>query len=299
MSDFVQYLVNGLTIGSFLALIALGYSMVYGVLRLINFAHGDVFMVGSFAGLAVLTAVTVTGPLLALVVLAAIAVGALASGLLGMGIMKAAYSPLLKAPRISLLIAAIGVSLALQEAVKLLTDARFQSYPHVLPDANVFDGAVRISWAQVVLVGVSVALMVGLWLFVTKTVRGTAMRGLAMDADAARLMGINVERLILTTFLIGSMLAGAAGVMYGMYYTQINFATGFLIGLRAFTAAVLGGIGNLPGTMVAGVLIGLVQSFAAGYLSSRWTDVIIFGVLILALVLRPRGLFGERVSERV
>jgi branched-chain amino acid transport system permease protein len=299
VTEFVQYLVNGLTTGSFLALIALGYSMVYGVLRLINFAHGDVFMVGSFAGLAVLTAVSVSAPLLTLVVLAAVVAGALASGLLGVGIMKAAYAPLLRAPRISLLIAAIGVSLALQEIVKLLTKARFQSYPDVLPDAMLLDGRVRISVAQVVLFGLAVLLMVALWLFVTRTVRGTAMRALAMDPDAARLMGINVERLILTTFFIGSVLAGAAGVMYGMYYTQINFFVGFLIGLRAFTAAVLGGIGNLPGTMVAGVLIGLVQSFASGYISARWTDVIIFGLLIAVLVLRPRGLFGERVAERV
>jgi branched-chain amino acid transport system permease protein len=299
VTEFAQYLVNGLTTGSFLALIALGYSMVYGVLRLINFAHGDVFMVGSFAGLAVLTAVSVSAPLLALIVLAAVVAGALASGVLGVGIMKAAYAPLLRAPRISLLIAAIGVSLALQEAVKLLTKARFRSFPDVLPDAMLLDGRIRISVAQVALFGLAVLLMVALWLFVTRTVRGTAMRALAMDADAARLMGINVERLILTTFFIGSVLAGAAGVMYGMYYTQINFFVGFLIGLRAFTAAVLGGIGNLPGTMVAGVLIGLVQSFSAGYISSRWTDVIIFGLLIAVLVLRPRGLFGERVAERV
>ncbi|HWL87323.1 MAG TPA: branched-chain amino acid ABC transporter permease [Polyangiaceae bacterium] len=299
MSDFLQYLVNGLTIGSFLALIALGYSMVYGVLRLINFAHGDVFMVGSFAGLGVLTALSMSGPWLAFAAFAAVFAGALVSGVLGVGIMRAAYAPLLRAPKISLLIAAIGVSLALEETVKLLTRAGFRSYPDVLPDAMLFSGAVRVSYSQVALIGLSALLMVGLWAFVTRTVRGTAMRALAMDPDAARLMGIDAERLTMITFFIGSVLAGAAGVMYGMYYTQINFAVGFLVGLRAFTAAVLGGVGNLVGAAVAGLLIGLVQSFAAGYLSSRWADVIIFGVLIAALMVRPHGLFGERIAERV
>ncbi|GLZ29346.1 branched-chain amino acid ABC transporter permease [Lentzea sp. NBRC 105346] len=298
MSDFFQYLANGLTIGAFLSLIALGYSMVYGVIRLINFAHGDVFMIGAFAGFTVLTAIGVTGGLALPAVLAAVVAGSLASGAVGAGIARVVYTPLLKARRLSLFIAAIGVSLALEEGVKLLTSARFKSYPSALDGGQLMAGSVRVGYAQLVLVVFSVVLMAGLWLFVTRTVTGTAMRALAMDRDAARLQGINVERLILTTFLIGSVLAGAAGVMYGLYYTQISFGMGFLIGLRAFTAAVLGGIGNLPGTMVAGVLIGLIQSFAAGYISSRWTDVIIFGVLIAVLAFRPSGLFGERVVER-
>ncbi|TDD88670.1 branched-chain amino acid ABC transporter permease [Actinomadura darangshiensis] len=298
MSEFVQYLVNGLTIGAFLALIALGYSMIYGVVRLINFAHGDVFMIGAFAGFGTLTTVGVSGGMAVPAMIAAVAVGALTTGIVGTGIAKAAYVPLLSSPRLALLIAAIGVSLALEEGVKVLTDARFKSYPTALDGGRIFSGAVRVTWGQLALVVISVALMAALWLFVTRTVTGTAMRALAMDRDAARLQGINVERLILTTFFIGSMLAGAAGVMYGLYYVQISFGMGFLIGLRAFTAAVLGGIGNLPGTMVAGVCIGLVQSFSAGYVSSRWTDVIIFGLLIAVLALRPTGLFGERVVER-
>ncbi|MEU9025638.1 branched-chain amino acid ABC transporter permease [Actinomadura sp. NPDC048394] len=298
MSEFVQYLVNGLTIGAFLALIALGYSMIYGVVRLINFAHGDVFMIGAFAGYGVLTTLGVTGGMAWPAVLAAVVAGALATGLVGTGIARAAYVPLLSSPRLALLISAIGVSLALEEGVKDLTHARFKSYPGVLDGGRIFSGTVRVTWGQLALVLLSVALMAGLWLFVTRTVTGTAMRALAMDRDAARLQGINVERLILVTFFVGSLLAGAAGVMYGLYYVQISFGMGFLIGLRAFTAAVLGGIGNLPGTMVAGVCIGLVQSFAAGYVSSRWTDVIIFGLLIAVLALRPTGLFGERVVER-
>lgn len=298
MSDFVQYLVNGLTIGSFLALIALGYSMVYGVVRLINFAHGDVFMIGAFTGFGVLTTLGVTGGMALPAVLAAVVAGALTTGVVGTGIARAAYVPLLGSPRLALLIAAIGVSLALEEGVKVLTDARFKSYPNSLDGGQILSGAVRVTYGQLVLVLVAVVLMAGLWLFVTRTVTGTAMRALAMDRDAARLQGVNVERLILMTFFIGSLLAGAAGVMYGVYYVQISFGMGFLIGLRAFTAAVLGGIGNLPGTMVAGVCIGLVQSFSAGYVSSRWTDVIIFGLLIAVLALRPTGLFGERVVER-
>ncbi|MFD0851313.1 branched-chain amino acid ABC transporter permease, partial [Actinomadura adrarensis] len=163
---------------------------------------------------------------------------------------------------------------------------------------QLLSGTFRVTWEQLILLAVALGLMVGLWLFVTRTVTGTALRALAMDRDAARLQGINVERLVMSTFFIGSVLAGIAGVMYGLYYTQISFQMGFLVGLRAFTAAVLGGIGNLPGTMVAGLFIGLLQSFSAGYISSRWTDVIIFGVLIVALAVRPTGLFGERVVER-
>jgi branched-chain amino acid transport system permease protein len=298
MSDFVQYLVNGLTIGAFLSLIALGYSMVYGVIRLINFAHGDIFMIGAFAGFTVLTTIGVTGGMALPAVLAAVVIGAFTTGVVGVGIARVAYAPLLRAPQLSLLIASIGVSLALEEGVRVLTHARFRSYPSALNGGQVLTGPVRVTYGQLILVLLSVALMACLWLFVTRTMTGTAMRALAMDRDAARLQGINVERLIMLTFFIGSVLAGAAGVMYGLYYTQISFGMGFLIGLRAFTAAVLGGIGNLPGTMVAGVCIGLIQSFAAGYISSRWTDVIIFGVLIAVLAFRPTGLFGERVVER-
>jgi branched-chain amino acid transport system permease protein len=298
MSSFLQYLVNGLTIGAFLSLVALGYSMVYGVIRLINFAHGDMFMIGAFVGFVVLTVVSAAGPRTLPSIVAALVVGSLVTGALGVGIARVAYAPLLKAPALSLFIAAVAVSLALEEGVRLLTRARFSSYPVTLSTGTLLSGSVQVTYSQLGVVVLSVGLMVGLWLFVTRTITGTALRALAMDRDAARLQGINVERLVLATFFVGSVLAGAAGVMYGLYYTQISFGMGFLIGLRAFTAAVLGGIGNLPGTMAAGVLIGLIQSFAAGYVSSRWSDVIIFGVLIAVLAVRPTGLFGERVVER-
>lgn len=298
-SAFVQYLVDGLTIGAFLSLIALGYTMVYGIVRLINFAHGDLFMVGSFIGYTVLTAVAVRHTLLVVLVVLALVAGMVGTGLLGVAIEKVAYQPLLKASRLSILISALGASLALEEGARIIFGAGFSSYPHVLPTAGFGLAGARITFVQVAMFVISVLLMVGLYLLVHRTAVGTAMRALAMDRDAARLMGIDVERVIVLTFFLGSVLAGAAGVMEGLYYTQINFIMGFLVGLRAFTAAVLGGIGNIPGAMVAGLLIGLLQSFSAGYFSARWTDALVFLVLILVLVVRPTGLFGERVVERV
>jgi branched-chain amino acid transport system permease protein len=299
VSAFLQYVVNGLTIGAFLALIALGYTMIYGIIQLINFAHGDVFMVGAFVGYAVLTSLAARHWAVTLMVLAALIAGMAFTGVLGMTIEKAAYQPLLRASRLSILISALGVSLALEELARIIFGAGFSSYPQVLPSSGFEIGGARVSYAQLGMFVLAIALMVGLYTFVQRTTAGTAMRALAMDRDAARLMGINVERTILLTFLLGSVLAGASGVMQGLYYTQINFFMGFLVGLRAFTAAVLGGIGNIPGSMVAAFVIGLIQSFSAGYLSSQWTDAVIFAVLISVLVFKPTGLFGERVVERV
>jgi branched-chain amino acid transport system permease protein len=298
-SAFFQYAVNGLTIGAFVSLVALGYTMIYGIIRLINFAHGDIFMVGAFIGYTVLATLAAQHLWIAVLLLAALIAGMLVTGGLGMLIEKVAYQPLLRASSLAILISALGASLALQEAVRIIWGAGFRSYPHVLPSGGFTAGGVRVNWVQIGMVLLSVTLMFALYGFVHRTPAGTAMRALAMDRDAARLMGIPVERVILLTFFLGSILAGAAGVMQGLYYTQINFTVGFLVGLRAFTAAVLGGIGNIPGAMVAGFLIGLLQSFTAGYISSRWTDAVVFLVLILVLVIKPTGLFGERVVERV
>jgi branched-chain amino acid transport system permease protein len=299
LAQFLQHLLNGLTIGAFLSLIALGYTMIYGIIRLINFAHGDIFMVGSFLGLSVLVAASATQPLLTFVVVAALLIGMAGTGLLGAVVERVAYQPLLKAPRLAILISALGVSMALAEGVRITYGASFRSYPYTLPSDGLTVAGARLSYAQVGLFALSGLLMVGLYLFVHRTTIGTAMRALAMDRDAARLMGINVERVILITFLLGSVLAGAAGVMWGLYYTQISFGMGFRVGLQAFTAAVLGGIGNIPGAMVAGLLIGLLQSFFAGTVSAGWADAVVFVVLILVLVVKPTGLFGERVVERV
>jgi branched-chain amino acid transport system permease protein len=299
MSTLFQYIVEGLTIGSFYALVALGYTMVYGIIRLINFAHGDLFMVGAFIGWTVLATLAAAHLPLALALVAAFAASMLATGGLGVAIERIAYQPLLRAPRLSILITALGISLLLENATLIVYGAGFRTYPHLLTHTGFDIYDVRITFAQIGIVAASFALMLALYFFVHHTFLGTAMRALAIDQDAARLMGINVERLIQLTFFVGSALAAAAGVMEGLYYTQINFFMGFVLGLRAFTAAVLGGIGNIPGAMAGGFLIGLLEAFSAGYVSSRWTDVLVFGVLIAVLVVKPTGLFGERVVERM
>ncbi|HJS85748.1 MAG TPA: branched-chain amino acid ABC transporter permease [Acetobacteraceae bacterium] len=299
MDIFAQLLIQGLTIGSFYALVALGYTMVYGIIRLINFAHGDLFMVGAFVGWSVLTPLIGARLHWGLAVLAALAASTLFTGALGVFVDRAAYQPLLNAPRLSILITALGVSLALENSVLIIYGPGFSTYPHILSNAGFPIGAAHISWAQLGIIGSSLVLMLALYVFVHRTYVGTAMRALAVDQDAARLMGINVERVIQLTFFIGSALAAVAGVMEGVYYTQINFFMGFLLGLRAFTAAVLGGIGNIPGAMAGGILIGLLEAFFSGYLSSQWTDVFVFGILIAVLTVKPTGLFGERVVERM
>ena len=299
MSTFLQFVVEGLTIGSFYALVALGYTMVYGIIRLINFAHGDLFMVGAFVGWTALAALTAGRLPLALALFVAFAAAMLATGVLGMVIARVAYQPLLRAPRLSILITALGISLLLENGVLIAYGAGFRTYPHLLTHTGFEVFEVHITYAQIGIVAASFALMVALYLFVHHTFIGTAMRALAIDQDAARLMGIDVERLIQLTFFIGSALAAVAGVMEGLFYTQINFFMGFVLGLRAFTAAVLGGVGNIPGAMVGGFLIGLLEAFGAGYVSSQWTDVFVFGVLIAVLVVKPTGLFGERVVERM
>lgn len=299
MTEFLQLLVAGLTTGSFYALIALGYTMVYGIVRLINFAHGDIFMVGAFAGWTVLSAVAATHMPWGIGLLLAIIIAMAFTGGLGVVIEKFAYQPLLNAPPLSILITALGVSLALENGILLIFGPGFETYPHLISSAGFSIAGAQISYIQIGIIILSFLLMAGLYLFVHHTFIGTAMRALAVDRDAARLMGINVERVIQITFFLGSGLAAAAGVMEGLYYTQINFFMGFVVGLRAFTAAVLGGIGNIPGAMLGGLIIGLLEAFSAGYISSRWTDVIVFLVLIGTLVIKPTGILGERVVERM
>jgi branched-chain amino acid transport system permease protein len=299
MSEFLQLLVAGLTTGSFYALIALGYTMVYGIVRLINFAHGDIFMVGAFIGWTVLSALAAMHVPWGIGLLLAVLLAMALTGGIGVVIERFAYQPLLSAPRLSILITALGVSLALENGVLLIFGPGFETYPHLVSTEGFVIGGAQISYVQIGIIFCSLALMAALYLFVHRTFMGTAMRALAVDRDAARLMGIDVERVIQTTFFVGSALAAVAGVMEGLYYTQINFFMGFIVGLRAFTAAVLGGIGNIPGAMAGGLIIGLLEAFSAGYVSSRWTDVIVFAVLIGTLVIKPTGLFGERVVERM
>ena len=299
MSEFIQLVIAGLTTGSFYALVALGYTMVYGIVRLINFAHGDIFMVGAFLGWTVLTTLAATHMPWGIGILIALILAMALTGGLGVVIERFAYQPLLSAPPLSILITALGVSLALENGVLLIFGPGFSTYPQLIGSAGFMIDGARITDIQVGIIILSFLLMAGLYVFVHHTFIGTAMRALAVDRDAARLMGINVERVIQITFFLGSSLAAVAGVMEGLYYTEINFFMGFVVGLRAFTAAVLGGIGNIPGAMAGGLLIGLLEAFSAGYISSRWTDVIVFLVLIGTLVIKPTGLFGERVVERM
>jgi len=299
MQIALQQLVNGLTVGAFYALIALGYTMVYGIIRLINFAHGDIYAVGAFLGLSLfglLAVLHVGNPVVETLLALIVSMGA--TGLLGVLLYRAAYRPLLHA-RLSILISAIGASLTLEYGLFLIYSPSFLVYPHLFGRAGPSWGSIQVSWLQVLIFASSMVLMAALYLLVHRTKVGMAMRALAINQDAARLMGIDVDRVIALTFFLGSVLAAFAGVFTGLYYSQISFLMGFLLGLKAFTAAVLGGIGNIPGAVLGGFLLGVLESLAAGYFSSRWKDVFAFAILIIILVVRPRGLLGERVVERM
>lgn len=299
---FFQQIINGVTIGMIYALIALGYTIVYGIAQLINFAHGEVFMVGAYLGLLFFTLFQkfipgLEGSVFSLPLVIACVMASTA--LLGVLIERFAYKPLRHAPRLAPLITAIGVSFLLQNAVMLIFGPADKSFPAVLPLKKFSFGAVTLTNIQILITVISLVLMAGLHLFITRTRTGKAMRALADDMKAASLMGINVDRTIMTAFLVGAALAGAGGVMFGLYYSTINFHDGYLAGLKAFTAAVLGGIGNIPGAMLGGVLIGVFEGLGAGYLSSEWKNVFAFFILILILLFRPRGLLGTRVVKKV
>ena len=301
---FFQLLVNGLTLGSVYALIALGYTMVYGILKLLNFAHGDVYMMGAFMGFGVLSllggALTPSIPVW-LLILAMFGVAMLGSGALGVVIERFAYRPLREAPRIAPLISALGVSFFLQNSALLLFGSRFRNYDtfDLVGYGGIHIGSVFIWKMRVIVFACAVALMIALTLLVGKTQLGKAMRATSFDREAAAMMGIDVDKVIASTFFIGSALAGAAGVMFGLAYSQIFHFMGFLAGLKGFTAAVVGGIGSIPGAMVGGLLVGCTESFATGYANGNWSDLIVFGVLILFMLVRPTGLFGTRAITKV
>jgi branched-chain amino acid transport system permease protein len=295
-----QVLWNGLFVGSFYALIALGYSMVYGIIKLLNFAHGDIYMLGAFIGFAVLTSVggipaSFSLPALLIVML----ISMLLTGFAGVAIERFAYRPLRNAPRLAVLITAVGASFALEYGISAIAGPNPRSYPVRLEgDVFTFVG-VRISFPQIILMLIAAALMLGLNTYIQKTSTGRAMRAISLDAKGSLLMGINVNAVITRTFFIGSALAGAAGVMAGAYYGKIDFLMGFIIGLKAFTAAVIGGIGNIKGAMLGGLVLGLVEAVGSQLFGGQWRDVFAFGVLILFLTLRPTGILGQRVTERV
>jgi branched-chain amino acid transport system permease protein len=293
MEQFIQQLVNGISLGSIYALIALGYTMVYGIVKLINFAHGDVFMVGAFIGFYSITILHI-GFFLALLISMA------ACALFGMLIERIAYKPLRNATRIAALITAIGVSLFIEYGTIYFRGAQPEAYPNnIVPLKSLEIFGVEISGQSLLILGTSVFLMILLQFIVHKTKIGKAMRAVSHDMDAARLMGINVNNTISATFAIGSALAGAAGVIFGMYYTKIEPLMGIIPGLKAFVAAVLGGIGIIPGAMVGGLLLGVIESLVSAAGFSLWRDGVAFVVLILILIFRPAGLFGKNVREKV
>ena len=295
---FLQQLTNGLTLGAIYALIALGYTMIYGVVQLINFAHGEVFMVGAYAALsAVLVASAAHAPWW-VVLLAASGVAMVCCGILGLAIERAAYRPLRQAPRLNALITAIGVSFFLQNAVMLLYGATDRQFPSLVPLAHWGFGGVTLTTMDAVVWMSSGVLMIGLQVLVMSTKLGMAMRATAQDLKACALLGIPVDRIIALTFLIGSALAATGGTLFGLKYGTINFHDGYLMGLKAFTAAVLGGIGNIPGAMVGGIILGLLEGLGAGYLSAQWKNVFAFLILVVLLLCKPTGLLGERVAER-
>jgi len=313
---FPQVLLDGIILGFMYALIALGYTMVYGVLEFINFAHSEIFIVGAFVGVEILLSLQSAGLLerapWVLVLLAILVAGAVVSGLLAVTIERIAYRPLRAAPRLIPLISAIGVSFFLQDIVRLIESIWRNAFNLVYPTMDVLNeryeltATIDVSVKSLVVIVAALAMLWGLHALVNRTKIGTAIRAVAEDQAAASLMGINVNRIISLTFLIGGAMGGAAGVLFGVQYGLINPYTGFIPGLKAFTAAVLGGIGNIPGAMVGGLVLGLLEAFAASYMSlltggafgAEYKDIFAFSVLILILIFRPKGLLGVVVRER-
>ena len=298
----VQQLINGLTLGSVYALIALGYTMVYGIIELINFAHGEIYMLGAYMGIitfGLLTTLHLTSPTSGATLLIMMVAAILFCGACGVTVERLAYRPLRNAPRLAPLISALGVSIFLQNFVMLAQGPRDKGFPHLFIGGGIDVPGGRISVIQIFIMTTSVLTMVALHLLVHRTRIGKAMRATAQDKRMASLVGIDVNWIISVTFLIGSALAAVAGIMVGMYYGLINFFIGYMAGIKAFTAAVLGGIGNIPGAMLGGLLLGLIESLGAGYVSSEYKDVFTFAILVLVLIFRPSGLLGEDVSQRV
>ena len=292
MDQFLQQVVNGLSLGSIYALIALGYTMVYGIIKLINFAHGDIYMLGAYIGFA---AVTIGGlgffpALIAAMVLCA---------LIGILTERIAYKPLRNSPRITLLITAIGISFFMEYAMMYFVGANVRAFPDVLPKTQYRLGSVVINLQQIAIIVTTIVLMVVLQFIVHKTKIGKAMRAVSADRDAAELMGIKVDQTISATFAIGSALAGAAGVLVGIFYNSINPLMGMMPGLKAFVAAVFGGIGIIPGAMIGGISIGVIETMVSGYGSSMYKDAVVFAILILVLIFKPSGLLGKNIREKV
>jgi len=283
---FWQQMVNWINLGAMYALLAIGYTMVYGIIKLINFAHGEIFMCGAFFTWWFMTALSISFPIAALI-------GIMFSTLLGLAVERIAYRPLRKAPRFAVIISVLGMSIFLQNMARIIWGAEFQTFEFDFGVAPFIIGNVVIPFKKVFILMVSVILMVALSLYVKKAYLGKAMRAAAADSEAAEMMGINVNAVIVLTFAVGSALGAVAGILFAINYNSIDPFMGFNAGLKAFTAAVLGGIGNIYGAMLGGILLGIFEGIGAGYVSSMYRDAFAFGVLILVLILRPKGLLGE------
>ena len=292
MTHFIQTLISGLSLGSIYALIALGYTMVYGIAKMLNFAHGDIIMIGAYAGI---IAVAQMG----LPPLIAVLLSILICALLGVLIEFLAYKPLRQAPPLSVLITAIGVSYFLQNLALILFGSQQKAYPTIVQLGQVTIGSVTIDGVTILTLLVTALIMVVLSFFINRTRMGKAMRAVSEDKAAAALMGISVNRTISITFTIGSALAAVASIFYGMSYVYIKPTTGAMPGIKAFTAAVFGGIGSVPGAMLGGILLGIIEQLSKTYISTLWADAIVFGVLVLVLVVKPTGLLGKTMNEKV
>lgn len=300
--QLVQQMINGITIGAFYSLVALGYTMVYGVLKLINFAHGDLFMWGAYLGLTGLTGVlSLFAGTSSLAILPAVILVMVTVALAGVLVERVAYRPLRSAGRLAPVISALGVAFILQSLARNVFGASYKTYPAGVTPSGGFAiaGAARVSVMQIIVLVVSFLLMAALYLFVQRTRVGTAMRAVSLNHDVSRLMGIDVDRIIAIVFLIGPGLGGVAGMIVALYYGSFDFTLGWVFGLKAFIAAILGGIGNIPGAMLGGMLLGIIETLGSGYISPQWKDVIAYLILILILIFRPTGLLGERVAEKV
>ncbi len=292
MSNLIQQLVNGVALGSIYALMALGYTMVYGIIGLINFAHGDIYMVGAFVGFSLVTTAGVG-------VFSALIISMIFTALLGVIIERVAYKPLRGSTRIAALITAIGVSMLLQNVMIALKGPEVRAFPADLPALSLNFGSFSINSQQLLILVVTIVLMIALQVIVQKTKLGQAMRAVSVDDQAAQLMGINANTIISFTFLIGSALAGAAGVLVGIYYNSLSPLMGVNIGTKAFVAAVVGGIGSIPGAMCGGLIIGLVETFVAMVGLSTWKDAVVYAILIVILLVKPTGLLGKNQVEKV
>ena len=305
MAYFLQQLINGLTLGAVYGLIAIGYTMVYGIIGMINFAHGEIYMIGAFITVIAFTVISAAGiGSLAVSLLIVLLVAAIVTSLYGWSVDRIAYRPLRKSTRLAPLISAIGMSVLLQNYVQLLQGARVKTMQPVLQGTLTLmqrgDGfAVSVSYLQIIILVLTLALMIAVSMLVNRTSLGRAQRACEQDKTMAALVGINVDRTISTTFVLGALLAAVAGFMVTLYYGVVDFFMGFLAGMKAFAAAVLGGIGSLPGAMIGGVLIGMIESFWGGYVNAEYKDVAVFCALILVLLIRPNGLFGRPEIEKV